>query len=79
MNFEIALLLGVVQYAFNVPNDHSSIRQHVCRDYFKLRFQIFQLIVDVLFLIWSTHGKHGLPLDHRSICYFRLASLRLQR
>ena len=29
-------------------------------DYFKLRFQILQLIVDVLFLIWSKDGKNEL-------------------
>ena len=46
-------------------------------DYFKSRFQILQFIVDVVFLIWSTDEKNGLLLDHRSICFFPLASLYL--
>ena len=44
---------GVVQYAFNVPNDHSNEQKHVRRGL----FQIVQLIVDELFLIGSAAGK----------------------
>ena len=51
------------------PKEFEQMHLHT-GDYLQLSIQMLQLVVDVLFVIWSTYGKiYGLFCDHRFYCF----------